>query len=120
MNGMPVSPTALPGVAPSGFVSQTQDPPEVGQNGFTTSIRAKRAWAEIDTEFGSIYFGRMPWNWGRGLFYNDGSCADCDVGTTVDRVMAMTTVYGHQLKFAWDLIRAATPTTCRRTTTSSS
>ena len=45
----------------------------------------------------------MPWNWGRGLFYNDGSCADCDVGTTVDRVMAMTTVYGHQLKFAWDL-----------------
>jgi uncharacterized protein (TIGR04551 family) len=87
----------------SGFLSQTQDAPEVGQNGFTSSIRAKRAWAEIDTEFGSIYFGRMPWNWGRGLFYNDGSCADCDVGTTVDRVMAMTTVYGHQLKFAWDL-----------------
>jgi uncharacterized protein (TIGR04551 family) len=103
MNGMPVSPTALPGVAPSGFVSQTQDAPEVGQNGYTSSIRAKRAWAEIDTEFGSIYFGRMPWNWGRGLFYNDGSCADCDVGTTVDRVMAMTTIYGHQLKFAWDL-----------------
>ena len=102
-NGMGVSPTSLPGVAPSGFVSQTQDPPEVGQNGFTSSIRAKRAWAEIDTEFGSIYFGRMPWNWGRGLFYNDGSCADCDVGTTVDRVMAMTTIYGHQLKFAWDL-----------------
>jgi uncharacterized protein (TIGR04551 family) len=87
----------------SGFLSQTQDAPEVGQNGFTSSIRAKRAWAEIDSEFGSIYFGRMPWNWGRGLFYNDGSCADCDVGTTVDRVMAMTTVYGHQLKFAWDL-----------------
>jgi uncharacterized protein (TIGR04551 family) len=90
-------------MSPSGFLSQTQDAPEVGQNGFTSSIRAKRAWAEIDTEFGSIYFGRMPWNWGRGLFYNDGSCADCDVGTTVDRVMAMTTVYGHQLKFAWDL-----------------
>ena len=90
-------------MSPSGFLSQTQDAPEVGQNGFTSSIRAKRAWAEIDTEFGSIYFGRMPWNWGRGLFYNDGSCADCDVGTTVDRVMAMTTIYGHQLKFAWDL-----------------
>ena len=44
----------------------------MGQNGFTSSIRAKRAWAEIDTEFGSIYFGRMPWNWGRGIFYNDG------------------------------------------------
>jgi uncharacterized protein (TIGR04551 family) len=102
-NGQAVSPTSLPGVAPSGFLSQTQDPPEIGQNGFTSSIRAKRAWAEIDTEFGSIYFGRMPWNWGRGIFFNDGSCADCDVGTTVDRVMAMTTIYGHQLKFAWDL-----------------
>jgi len=102
-NGQAVSPTALPGVAPSGFVSQTQDPPEIGQNGYTSSIRAKRAWAEIDTEFGSLYFGRMPWHWGRGIFYNDGNCADCDVGTTVDRVMAMTTLYGHQLKFAWDL-----------------
>jgi uncharacterized protein (TIGR04551 family) len=102
-SGQSVSPTSLPGVAPSGFVSQTQDPPAIGQNGFGSSIVAKRAWAEIDTEFGSIYFGRMPWNWGRGLFYNDGSCADCDVGTTVDRVMAMTTIYGHQLKLAWDL-----------------
>jgi uncharacterized protein (TIGR04551 family) len=101
--GQPLSPTTIPGVAPSGFLSQTQDPPEVGQNGYTSSIRAKRAWAEIDTEFGSLYFGRMPWHWGRGIFYNDGNCADCDVGTTVDRVMAMTTLYGHQLKFAWDL-----------------
>jgi uncharacterized protein (TIGR04551 family) len=108
-NGM-VSPTSLPGVAPSPFQATTEDPPEIGQNGFTSSIRAKRAWAEIDTEFGSLYFGRMPWNWGRGIFYNDGSCADCDVGTTVDRVMAMTTIYGHQLKFAWDLGAQGTTT----------
>jgi uncharacterized protein (TIGR04551 family) len=100
-SGLPV--TSMTGGNASQFLSNSQDPPEIGQNGFTSSIRAKRAWAEIDTEFGSIYFGRMPWNWGRGLFYNDGSCADCDVGTTVDRVMAMTTIYGHQLKFAWDL-----------------
>jgi uncharacterized protein (TIGR04551 family) len=106
----PASSTAMPGVAPSGFLSQTQDPPEIGQNGYTSSIRAKRAWAEIDTEFGSLYFGRMPWHWGRGIFYNDGNCADCDVGTTVDRVMAMTTLYGHQLKFAWDLGAQGTTT----------
>ncbi len=98
-----VSPTALPGVAPSGFQSNSQDPPEIGQNGYSSSIRAKRAWAEIDTEFGSIRFGRMPWHWGRGIFYNDGGCADCDVGTTVDRVMGLTTIYGHQLALAWDL-----------------
>ena len=36
-------------------------------------------------------------------FYNDGSCPDCDVGTTVDRVMALTQLYGHQLALAWDL-----------------
>ncbi len=95
---------------PSGFLSTSQDPPEVGQNGFMSSIRAKRAWAEVDTEFGSIRFGRMPWHWGRGMFYNQGSCADCDVGTTVDRVMGLTTVYGHQLAVAWDL-GAQGPTT---------
>jgi uncharacterized protein (TIGR04551 family) len=98
-----VSPTSLPGVAPSGFLYTTQDPPEVGQNGFVSSIRAKRAWAEVDSEFGSLRFGRMPWQWGRGIFYNSGGCADCDVGTTVDRVMALTTIYGHQFAAAWDL-----------------
>lgn len=92
-----------PGVAPAEGLSNTQYPPEVGQNGFVSSIRAKRAWAEIDTEFGSIRFGRMPWHWGRGIFYNDGNCADCNVGTTVDRVMGLTSLYGHQLAVAWDL-----------------
>ena len=99
-----------PGNSPSPFTSNSQDPPEVGQNGFMSSIRAKRAWAEIDTEFGSIRFGRMPWHWGRGIFYNQGACADCDVGTTVDRVMGLTTLYGHQLAAAWDL-GAQGPTT---------
>jgi uncharacterized protein (TIGR04551 family) len=102
-NSTIVSPTSMPGTAPTPFVYNTQDPPEVGQNGFTTSIRAKRAWAEIDSEFGSLRFGRMPWHWGRGIAYNDGGCPDCDVGTTVDRVMALTQLYGHQIAAAWDL-----------------
>ena len=104
------TPLDQPGNAPTQFLATTQDPPEVGQNGFVSSIRAKRAWAEVDTEFGSIRFGRMPWHWGRGIFYNQGSCADCDVGTTVDRVMGLTTLYGHQLALAWDL-GAQGPTT---------
>src|SRR4029078_12432915 len=103
-------PGGQPGNSPSGFTSNSQDPPEVGQNGFLSSIRAKRAWAEVDTEFGSIRFGRMPWHWGRGIFFNQASCADCDVGTTVDRVMGLTTVYGHQFMAAWDL-GAQGPTT---------
>jgi uncharacterized protein (TIGR04551 family) len=104
------NPIDTPGNAPSGFVATNQDPPEVGQNGFLSSIRAKRAWAEVDTEFGSIRFGRMPWHWGRGMFYNQGACVDCDVGTTVDRVMGLTTIYGHQIAAAWDL-GAQGPTT---------
>jgi uncharacterized protein (TIGR04551 family) len=103
MNGGMPSPTALNGQAPTGFQYNTQDPPEIGQNGFMSSIVAKRAWAEIDSEFGSVRFGRMPWQWGRGIYYNDGGCPDCDVGTTVDRVMALTTLYGHQIAVAWDL-----------------
>jgi uncharacterized protein (TIGR04551 family) len=103
MNGGAPSPTALNGQAPTGFQYTTQDPPQVGQNGFTSSIVAKRAWAEVDSEFGSVRFGRMPWHWGRGIAYNDGGCPDCDVGTTVDRVMALTTLYGHQIAVAWDL-----------------
>jgi uncharacterized protein (TIGR04551 family) len=102
VNGM-VSPTSLPGVAPASYLYTTQNPPEVGQNGLVSSIRAKQAWAEIDSEFGSLRFGRMPWQWGRGIFYNNGSCPDCDVGTTVDRVMALTQLYGHQIAAAWDL-----------------
>src|SRR3954451_3095466 len=56
-----------PGAAPSSFVYQTQDAPEVGQNGYVSSIRAKRAWGEIDSEVGSLRFGRMAWRFGRGI-----------------------------------------------------
>jgi len=88
--------------APIPFLYTTQDPPEIGQNGYTSSIRAKRAWAEIDTEFGSLRFGRMPWHFGRGMSFNDGSCLDCDGGTTVDRIALLTELYGHQFTLALD------------------
>ena len=109
-----------------------QDPPEIGANGFVSSIRAKRAWGEMDSEFGSLRFGRMPWHWGRGISFNNGACPDCDVGTTVDRVMGLTQIYGHQIAPAWDFgaqghhaalttwaraTRAAPSTICRRATT---
>jgi uncharacterized protein (TIGR04551 family) len=88
--------------APLGALATTQDPPEIGKNGWLGSIRAKRAWGEVDTEFGSLYFGRMPWHFGRGMTYNNGSCPDCDGGTSVDRIIAMTQVYGHRVALAWD------------------
>ena len=72
------------------------------QNSYSGSILAKRAWGEIDSELGSLRFGRMPWHFGRGMYFNRGDCADCEGGTTVDRMMVLTTVYGHQLALAWD------------------
>ena len=88
--------------APIPFLYTTQNAPQVGQNGYTSSIQAKRAWAEVDTEFGSLRFGRMPWHFGRGITYNDGSCMDCDGGTTVDRIALLTEMYGHQFTLALD------------------
>jgi uncharacterized protein (TIGR04551 family) len=81
--------------APTDIMSSTQ-------NSYANSILAKRAWGEIDSEIGSLRFGRMPWHFGRGMYFNRGECADCDGGTTVDRLMALTTIYGHQLALAWD------------------
>jgi uncharacterized protein (TIGR04551 family) len=81
--------------APTDVMSTTQ-------NSYASSILAKRAWGEIDTELGSLRFGRMPWHFGRGMYFNRGECADCEGGTTVDRMMILTTLYGHQLSLAWD------------------
>jgi uncharacterized protein (TIGR04551 family) len=88
--------------APASSLYTTQDPPEVGINSLITSIRAKRAWGEVDSQFGSLKFGRMPWHFGRGIAFNNGSCMDCDGGTTVDRVLGLTQLYGHQVALSWD------------------
>jgi uncharacterized protein (TIGR04551 family) len=87
--------TTATSAAPTDVLSNTQ-------NSYTGSILAKRAWGEIDTELGSLRFGRMPWHFGRGMYFNRGDCADCEGGTTVDRLMVLTTIYGHQLALAAD------------------
>jgi uncharacterized protein (TIGR04551 family) len=96
----------LPGLrtdrAAASSLYTTQDPPEVGRNGLVTSIRAKRAWGEVDSEFGSLRFGRMPWHFGRGIAFNNGNCPDCEGGTNVDRLMGITQLYGHQVALSWD------------------
>jgi uncharacterized protein (TIGR04551 family) len=89
-------------VAPTSVLYTTQDPPELGRNGLVTSIRAKRAWGEVDSEFGSWRFGRMPWHFGRGIAFNNGNCPDCEGGTTVDRIMGISQLYGHQVALSWD------------------
>lgn len=75
-----------------------------------SAIRVKRAWGEIHTPIGDVSFGRMPAQWGMGILFNDGSCADCDYGTSVDRVMFQTKFWNHFLALMWDFA-ATGPTT---------
>jgi uncharacterized protein (TIGR04551 family) len=44
------------------------------------------------------------------MFVNNGDCLDCDYGTTADRVMFSTKLWGHYFAFLWDWV-ATGPTT---------
>lgn len=90
--------------------SRTQQSPQPGLNSVWSSIRAKRAWAEVRTPFGELRFGRMPSHWGMGMLTNNGDCLDCDFGTNADRVMFATKLWGHFVAFLWDWV-ATGPTT---------
>lgn len=95
---------------PYAAASTTQVAPESGINSVYSSIRAKRAWAEVRTPFGELRFGRMPNHWGTGMLINNGDCLDCDFGANVDRVMFATKLWGHFIAFMWDWA-ATGPTT---------
>ena len=50
------------------------------------AITPKRAWAEVQTPFGLLSFGRMPSEWGLGILTHAGGGIDDDLGDSVDRV----------------------------------
>ncbi len=83
--------------------SQSQQPPQYGQNSLTDSIRARRAWAEVRNRgLGEIRFGRMGNHWGLGILANDGRGIDQDYQSDVDRIMAITRILGFYVFGAWD------------------
>jgi uncharacterized protein (TIGR04551 family) len=98
--------------------SQGQQPPVEGVNAIKDSILVKRVWGEVLTPLGLLRFGRMGSEWGLGLLANDGGpthvdngplvtrkdpfspmghCFDCDYGSTADRIMFITKVFGHYI-----------------------
>ncbi|MBN2495816.1 MAG: TIGR04551 family protein [Deltaproteobacteria bacterium] len=98
--------------------SQGQAPPQAGLNSIRDSILVKRVWGEVMTPLGLLRFGRMGSQWGLGLLANDGGpahvdggplvtrkdpfspvghCFDCDYGSTADRIMFITKVFGHYI-----------------------
>ncbi len=96
--------------------SQGQIPPSNGFNALKDSILVKRVWGEVMTPVGLLRFGRMGSHWGLGILANDGGpahfdhgplvtqpdpfgttgqCFDCDYGSTADRIMFITKIFGH-------------------------
>ncbi len=45
-----------------------------------------RVWADVDTAYGRLSFGRMPLHWGMGIWQNDGTGLNAEYGDTADRV----------------------------------
>jgi uncharacterized protein (TIGR04551 family) len=68
------------------FTSGSQLPPMPGVNTFANAFAVKRVWAEVQTPIGLISFGRMPSEWGLGIFANAGNGLDDDLGDNVDRL----------------------------------
>jgi uncharacterized protein (TIGR04551 family) len=93
---------------PVGTYTSNQVTPEPGKNSPWSSIRFKRAWADVTTPLGSIQFGRMPNQWGLGILANAGgydwihgtTCLDCDYGDNVDRFMIGGAIPGTPLRAA--------------------
>ncbi len=68
------------------FDSRGQTVPSAAVNADRDSVRAKRAWAEVQTPLGLLSFGRMPSSWGLGMLSHAGEGIDDDLGDSVDRV----------------------------------
>ncbi|MCX5731664.1 MAG: TIGR04551 family protein [Deltaproteobacteria bacterium] len=66
--------------------SGSQTSPVAGVNWFSSAVSVKRAWGEVQTPVGLLSFGRMPANWGSGIYYNNGDGIDQDFGDNVDRI----------------------------------
>lgn len=68
------------------YQSDGQLSPVYGGNWFWNAVSVKRAWGEVQTPVGMLSFGRMPGQWGMGLYWNPGNGIDDDFGTSVDRI----------------------------------
>lgn len=101
-NGYSVNPRG--GYTPTSLDTRTQAPPSEGNNSPSDSIVVKRAWAEYSTPMGQLKFGRMPSQWGLGIFQNAGDGYDDDYQSTVDRLAFVTGIKAYDLYFAgaWD------------------
>jgi uncharacterized protein (TIGR04551 family) len=111
--GSTPSGVALTGTSPTGtsppvaaFSNGTQAPVSQGVNSDRAAVQIKRAWGEVALPLGVLKFGRMPNQWGMGIFYNGGGADpinggydyDADYGDTVDRASFSLLIPGTNLR----------------------
>lgn len=60
--------------------------PPASVRSFRDAVAVKRAWAEVQTPIGLLSFGRMPSQWGLGIFAHAGNGVGDDLGDSVDRL----------------------------------
>jgi len=88
---------------PYGFdIRSVQYPARATVNSDRNSIEIKSLYGEVMLPFGMVRFGRQAFHWGLGMYFNDGSCVDCDQGDFVDRVSFATEVFEHVIFASWD------------------
>ena len=74
------------------FAHSVEPPTAEDGSGGTQNIQFRRAWAQIDTGWGNIRFGRMPIHWGSGMVYNAGNGPLSEYGDTADRIQVSAPV----------------------------
>ena len=101
-------------VPPVSAFGDGQTAPIKGVNSDRPSIVVKRAWAEVNVPVGLLKFGRMPDQWGMGIWKNAGGNDpingtynyDADYGDSVDRVSFTAGIPGTPLRamvgFDWN------------------
>lgn len=112
---------------PVGAFSNSQQPGQKTLNSDRDAIVIKRAWAEVAVPLGILKAGRMPNQWGMGIFHNAGGRDpingtynyDADYGDTVDRVSFTAQIPGTPLRAMvaadWNLTRLVSNQTAQNT-----
>ncbi len=83
--------------------STAQLSPERGFNAFMDAIHVKALYGEVRIPVGLIRFGRMPSQFGMGMYVNSGAGIDDDYGDFVDRIMFITKLFDHYIFGSWDM-----------------
>lgn len=102
--GYAVSPGS--GYRPNSATTSSASSPVSGVNSLQDAITVRRAWAEYETPFGQLKFGRMADHWGLGILRNAGDDIDGDEQSTVDRIAFFTGLpsKGLYVGGAWDFM----------------